>query len=116
MLQHHVVHDLKTGVTEQIPLTAEEIAEGEAKTEAEAKAKLAAGIDYEPLDFFKLFTVTERKTIRQAAKQSDALEDWLDMLKLAKVVNTKNAQTLAGISGMVGAGLITQERADEILA
>lgn len=70
----------------------------------------------EPLEFLERFTQEERIAIRQAARQSDALEDWLDMLRAAKVVDLDERRTVAGLTALVLAGLLTAARRDEILA
>lgn len=68
-----------------------------------------------PLEFLRLFTPQERITIRQAAKVSPAVEDYLDLLDKAADVHLDNADVSSGLAMLEAAGLIGAGRAQEIL-
>lgn len=67
-------------------------------------------------EFSQLFTAAERIAIRTAAKANAAVEDAVDILNRASVVDLTLPETQAGILGMAQAGLLTTERAADILA
>jgi hypothetical protein len=71
-----------------------------------------------PLDCFDLFTPAERAALRAAARQpgGDAIEDWLDMVRVARSVNLDDPRTVAGLAALAGAGLISSARHDQVLA
>lgn len=68
------------------------------------------------LVFLNRFTPDERFAIRQAARQNEGLEDWLDMLRASQEVDLDDPRTQAGLNAMVNAGLLTPARRDEVLA
>jgi hypothetical protein len=67
------------------------------------------------LEFLNRLTPDERTTIRRAARASEGLEDWLDMLRAAQEVNLDDPRTISGLNAMVNAGLLSPKRRDEIL-
>jgi hypothetical protein len=67
------------------------------------------------LEFLRLFTVTERITMRTAAKQSPVMEDYLQLLDLALEISLDDPDTVAGVQMMEGAGLLATGRAAEVL-
>lgn len=68
------------------------------------------------LAFMERLTPDERIAIRQAARENVGLEDWLDMLRAAQVVDLDDHRTTSGMNAMVNAGLLTAARRDAILA
>lgn len=68
------------------------------------------------LEYLRRFTSDERVTIRQAAKVTPVLEDYLAMLELADEINTGDADTIAAVNMLEQAGLIEPGRAAEVLA
>ena len=77
----------------------------------------APEIIYSPSEFFDRFVQAERKAIRQAAKANDDLDEWMQRLMMAhEGVNTSSQAVIDGMAALVVAGLITQERSDEILS
>lgn len=95
----------------EVDMTAEEVAE-----------YLAANPDLPPvprvvssLEFMERFTQEERIALRRAAKESEALEDWLDLLRAAQSVDLDDPRTVGGLQAFAAEGLITAERAAEIL-
>lgn len=68
------------------------------------------------LEYLRRFTSEERVTIRQAAKVTPVLEDYLAMLELADEINTGDADTIAAVNMLEQAGLIAPGRAAEVLA
>ena len=68
-----------------------------------------------PLEFFERFTKSERAAIRVLAKSNDDIDDWMDMLKVAGVVDINDANTISGVDALVAAGSITEQRKAEIL-
>lgn len=67
------------------------------------------------LSFLERLTPDERIRIRRAAKVSEGLEDWLDMLRAAQEVDLDDPRTVSGLNAMVNAGLLSPKRRDEIL-
>ena len=68
------------------------------------------------IDFLRLFTQTERITIRQAAKVNPLVEDYQDMLAQAEVVRLSDPDIQAGIPALEAAGILGPGRAAQILA
>lgn len=67
-------------------------------------------------EFMSLFTDEELVSIYTAAKQSVPLEVQLKKMEAATEIFLDNPSTVSGINLMAGAGLITTERAAEILS
>ena len=76
----------------------------------------AAETIWSTLQFMERFTKQERGAIRAAAKQSDDVEDWLDLLRAAQEVKPTDPRTVSGMAALVAAGLLTAQRSAEILA
>lgn len=68
------------------------------------------------LDYMNRFTDAELATIYATAKQSPAVEVWLEKFKLSEFVDTADPRTVAGVQALESAGLIAAGRANEILA
>jgi hypothetical protein len=68
------------------------------------------------LAFEELFTAPERISIRAAAASSGQLTDWLDLLSKADQVHFDDPKTIAGVEALVAGGLITADRAAQVLA
>lgn len=66
--------------------------------------------------FLSLFTNEETSGIMLAAKQTPLIEGWLMRVQAAQYVNLDDPATIMGVQGMALAGLITSERATEILS
>lgn len=77
-------------------------------------------VELTPVEFLRLFTQPERIAIRQAAmgdtETAIAIQDWLDMARSAVSIILSDPETVAAVQYLVTAGLLTQERADAILA
>lgn len=69
----------------------------------------------ERINFLRLFTRDERVAIRAAAKIDPVVEDFMDMLSAANLVRLGNADTIAGVNYMASQGLLTPQRAAEVL-
>lgn len=69
-----------------------------------------------PFQFKSRLTAQERIAIRAAAASDPVVADFLDMLGSASEVLTGDPQTIAGVDYMVSVGLLTAERAAEVLA
>lgn len=67
------------------------------------------------LEFLRLFTMTERITMRAAAKESPVMEDYLQLMDLAQEMNLDDSDTIAGVQMMEQAGLLASGRAEEVL-
>lgn len=65
--------------------------------------------------FMGLFTKAERDVIYAAAQNNIDLQQWKDKAIGADYVDTKDDETIDGLVGLVAAGLLTQERSEEIL-
>ena len=70
-----------------------------------------------PDEFFDLFTVAEQNSIMTAMDASKPLQKWMFRLMMNRtgIIKT-HAKVISGMSALVAAGLITQQRSDEILA
>lgn len=66
--------------------------------------------------FLALFTNAETEAIVTAAKSAPLIEGWLMRVQAAEYVNLDDPATVMGVQGMVLAGLLTEERATEILS
>lgn len=69
-----------------------------------------------PLAFFDRFTAAEEEAIAQAALAGPQVLLWLTRAAGATEISLDNERTQAGIGLLVFAGLLTAERAAEILA
>lgn len=61
------------------------------------------------------FTDQEYVGILSAAKTDINVASWVETFNIASTINLKNPATISGVEKLVVAGLLTQERADEIL-
>jgi hypothetical protein len=68
------------------------------------------------LAFLNRMTSSERIGIREAAKVSPAIHDYMAMLDAAQDVDLTDPRTIGGVQALEGAGLIGEGRAAEILA
>lgn len=100
---------------EIVPLTDAELAQWLADA---ASPPMPIPIVITALAFLGLFTPEERAAIRAAARApgGDALEDWLDMLRAAQVVDLRDPRTQAGLAVLVDAKLISDARRDQVAA
>ena len=67
-------------------------------------------------EFMARFTPTELAGIYAAAATDVEVLVWTKLLEAATTIELDHPQTLAGIAALVAAELLTQERADAILA
>ena len=67
------------------------------------------------LEYLRRFTQAERIAIREAAKQSPALDDYLMLLELAEEVRSDDPDIISALTMLEAAGLIGTGRAGEIL-
>lgn len=67
------------------------------------------------LAFYRLFTIAERIAIRDTAKLDPRLEDYIDLLRMAKYVDLTDPDTVAGVNTLEAAGLLAAGRATQIL-
>jgi hypothetical protein len=98
---------------ELVPLSAEDI------VQAEIDAQLPSAVlvkMWTPLEFMELFTLEERIALREFSKADALAEDWLDLLKASQEVRLDDPRTLDGLNYMVLKGVLSQARADEVLA
>ena len=81
-------------------------------------------LDFEPVEadkrktkteFLELFTDDEFMGILTAAKVSVEVEMFIKKMDAAEFIDLSYPDTIAGINGMVAAGLLTTERAAEVL-
>lgn len=66
--------------------------------------------------FVRRFTAAEMAAIEAAAQQVQQLADWLARVEAEPLVWLGSDDAQAGKAALVGAGLLTQERADVIFA
>lgn len=69
-----------------------------------------------PLDFLDLFTESEQLAVAQAAMVNSQVKLWYDRMLAATYITIDDPRTVAGIQALVIAGLITQSRADAVVA
>jgi hypothetical protein len=97
-----------------------------------AVAAAAEGVDLPPeprpapvvdrrialVDFLRRLTKAERRSIRAAARRADGheIEDWLDLLRAAPLVDLDSDFVTDGVALLLAAGLLTGPRAAAILA
>lgn len=67
-------------------------------------------------EFLSRFTQPEFQAISAAALQSPELYGWVTRAVAAQEIDLQHQDTVAGMVGLVNAGLITTARSDEILA
>jgi hypothetical protein len=84
--------------------------------QAEVVATPVAKAPITKLEFMNRFTMDELAGIYTAAKTEVMIEVFLDKLKLATEINLSDANTIAGVNSLTTAGLLTADRAKEILA
>ena len=66
--------------------------------------------------FARRLTESELRAIYQASKVSIDVEIWLDRFKMAKEIDLDDPFLVNGLNGLVVAGILTSERAQEILS
>jgi len=66
-------------------------------------------------DFLRRFTLSERIAIREARQTDMIIEDFMSLMEAEGTVRSSHPDTVAGMGYLVQQGLITQERAEEIL-
>lgn len=69
-----------------------------------------------PREFLQLFTATERKNIRNAAKTDDDVADWLALAQVPEPIRLQHPTTISGLNFLVSKSLLTSARRDAILA
>lgn len=67
------------------------------------------------LAYLRRFTQAERMAIRDAAKQSAELADYLELLALAEEIKSDDPDIITALAMLEGAGLLPSGRAQEIL-
>lgn len=68
-----------------------------------------------PLQIFQALTPAERSAIRAQARVDDQVADWWESLLVAREVDPADPLTLQGVALIVSKGLMTQQRAQQIL-
>jgi len=68
------------------------------------------------LEFLNRMTSAERIAIREKAKVSPAIHDYMAMLDAAQDVDLTDPRTIGGVQALEASGLIGEGRAAEILA
>lgn len=69
-----------------------------------------------PNEFMDLFTAEERTAVFAAAPANPDLLQWLFRASATRAIEPDNPRTQAGMTALVGAGLLSEARATEILA
>jgi hypothetical protein len=67
------------------------------------------------LQYMERFTDEELAAIYTLAKTNVQMEIWLEKFKATTEVNLTDSRTVSGIQSLVTAGILTEERATEIL-
>lgn len=68
------------------------------------------------VQYLKRFTQAERIAIREAAKTSAVVNDYVQLLDAASDVDLADPDTVAGVQQLESAGLLAAGRAAEVLA
>ncbi|MBL8774063.1 MAG: hypothetical protein JNK30_21935 [Phenylobacterium sp.] len=68
------------------------------------------------LAFMQRLSPQKRIAIRTAGKSDPVIEDFLDLLGAATLVDLDHADTMQGTAYLVAEGLLTQQEADALLA
>lgn len=70
-----------------------------------------------PVEFLRRFTKAERRALRVAARRAggDDIDDWMDLVRVAWLVDLDDAFITDGIAALVAANVLTAPRAAEIL-
>lgn len=71
---------------------------------------------YTAYQFLTRFTAEERASFRNAALTDSVVADFQELAIAAQEISTTNAMTIAGMDYLVSAGLLTQQRRDDILS
>ena len=66
--------------------------------------------------FLLRFTEAEREAFRAAAETDTKVADFMQLCTAASQVEANHPMTIAGMNYLVAQGLLTQARADEVLA
>ena len=103
-----VTVNVNTGEVTQRDLTPEEIA-------ALPEPVPPPSPQFTAMQFLDLFTEDEQLAVASAAMQSPQVKLWYDRLLAASFITIEDPRTEAGLQALVGAGLLTQERKDEIV-
>jgi len=72
-------------------------------------------ISYTSFEFLNRFTPAERASFRAAAQTDDIVADFAQLAGAAQEIINTDPITIAGMDYLVSSGLLTRERADEIL-
>lgn len=67
------------------------------------------------LEFLDLFTEAEQLTVAEASLQSAQVKLWYDRLLAASYITLSDPRVEAGLSSLVEAGLLTDDRRNEIV-
>lgn len=90
------------------------IAAGNTPDGYQAPTPTAAAID--GVTFLARFTDDEYLAITAAGRTNGQIGKWIEMLRLRGEIDVSGTTAQAAKTGVVAAGLLTQERADEIFA
>lgn len=71
---------------------------------------------YTAYQFLMKFTAEERASFRNAALTDSVVADFQELAIAAQEISNINAMTIAGMDYLVSAGLLTQQRRDDILS
>lgn len=72
------------------------------------------GATVDPREFMLLFTLSERKAIRNLAKTDEDVADFMALAQVPVPIRLKHPNTLAGLALLVQRGVISQARADAV--
>lgn len=68
-----------------------------------------------PLQFIEQFTDDEQLSVKTLSMSNAQIGLWYDKLLASQEVIVDDARLIAGLNALVSAGVLTQERVDEIL-
>jgi len=94
----------------------ERIAAAQVAARAEVQERMTAKRTVPGLTFLRRLTLPEYTAIIAAAGSNAQLSLWIDMLRVNGEVDVRGVDALAAKAALVGAGLLTSERANIIFA
>lgn len=110
------LHDIDPDFAFLLPVGSVPISDEEAQAIIDAMQQHSGPRTCSPLDFIERFTDEEQLAVVTAAMQFPALRLWYDKLMAAQQVVEGAPRLVDGMQALVAAGLLTQQRCDEVLS
>lgn len=111
--------DVLAGWVSRLPAGSQLISDAEADALRSAEAPTSDVVEvrrFSSLEFLDLFAEIEQLAIVEASMQSAPIKLWYDRTLAASFVTVDDPRVSAGLTALVAAGLLTEQRKGEILA